>query len=388
MPLTDGDMCHVPQFMATMVLGSGANTWLNLSTSAKTNSVLYSSAVGMEAAGSETNMSGVALSQLSNRTLTPTGHHFYWTSLGAQYWAMAGLFALPLPFEALAAEVRWMEVLRCQKLPSLAALLSLCWGPWGFSGMIWIGLAKYGLPSVLGTRMMWWHWAVVSRLQFAAAPSPKHVLLRRTTALEFLGLGGAFLLLLYYPAFDIYCIHTGQWDQKVVGRTGAVIMIILEWLLAILILNRYRRQVFAPPDSAQAQGVDRVNLYADTALSGSAVWGAHIVLHYLFLLPDMEHDRQLLSMTDKTVVFPLEAPFWSFTPYAVSIAATHVRSVFICSDLTLRWDDSCHRYSSASVARLSMHWLRHFVTSNACTMVPSLQPCLCQQTTQPPRARR
>ena len=64
MPLTDGDMCHVPQFMATMVLGSGANTWLNLSTSAKTNSVLYSSAVGMEAAGSETNMSGVALSQL------------------------------------------------------------------------------------------------------------------------------------------------------------------------------------------------------------------------------------------------------------------------------------------------------------------------------------
>ena len=194
------------------MLGAFGCWWVGLSTAARTNPMLYDKVETHRETKSQEFMHISLESSNFTYTRTAIGDHLWWASAGVQQWAMAAISALPLPFETLAAEVRWMDILRSglRNWPSLAAFCYFCYQPWGFSGLIQLGKFKYGWPSVLGMRAVFWHWVFVGRLQFAEFPSQKVPLFRRVTVLEWLAMGGVFICFLYYPMFDVYCIQTGQ----------------------------------------------------------------------------------------------------------------------------------------------------------------------------------
>jgi len=96
-----------------------------------------------------------------------------------------------------------------------------------------------------------------------------------------------------------------------------MVMIVLQWLATGYLLGKFIRPVFTPPGSGEGPE-DRTELYSNAVLTGGTVNGLHVLLHWLFLLPD--DDRMLYSMTDISITFPWQAAFWYFTPHFVSPA--------------------------------------------------------------------
>ncbi len=68
-----------------------------------------------------------------------------------------------------------------------------------------------------------------------------------------------------YSTFDLYCIHSGQWDGKVVGRRGALAMIVMEVASCLSIYWYWGRWAYTTklPPRYKAAGKDRIDLFAE-----------------------------------------------------------------------------------------------------------------------------
>ena len=176
-----------------------------------------------------------AMNGTATAALTKVGRAVYTDVYAAQRWVQACIVSMPLDLEAIASDFRWGSGILAGKRPSLAS--ACLWGI--FSTIDVVGCytngTKYGWPSVFLQLAVFFRYMIFGRLQFAREPQDpgeRNPLLRQPTLIEHIVMERIAWSLGDYIAFDMYCIHDGQWDGKTTGKFGGLLMVFLE--LAIL----------------------------------------------------------------------------------------------------------------------------------------------------------
>jgi hypothetical protein len=222
---------------------------------------------------------------------TDAGLTLYTGLYGVNVLLYSAIVATPLEHEALAAQLRWRDF-AAGKFPSLASVgmwaTFTSYGPlWG-----WALYLKYGWPSALLPAAVWVRYVIFGRLQFAEAPiEGKHALLRQLTLPEHLTIERLAWGLGPYIAFDLYCIHDGQWDGKTVGRTGGVLLVLSELACVVAWWFTWGQRVFTTCDRK-----DRAQVFVKAYLSGIAQPPMHQLLHAIALWPDQLNNAELSTM--------------------------------------------------------------------------------------------
>ena len=154
----------------------------------------------------------------------------------------------------------------------------------------------YGWPSVALVVAMGVRFLVFGRLTFAKEPvKGRNILLRQPTAYEHrLMIMVCWISL--YPISDLFCIKGGQWDGKTVGRAGAILMVFLECAYLVLWWFKWVRRdgLFMPGGLDEKGKADR---FATAWLWAMLSLNVHQFLHYIFLMPDLPDNTELVTST-------------------------------------------------------------------------------------------
>jgi hypothetical protein len=265
---------------------------------------------------------------------TPFGLRVYTDLYAANVWLMCAIVATPLDHQALAAKLRWGD-LAAGRLPSPAAV-----GVWvlftTYTPLLDLSIAaKYGWSSAFLPWAIWMRYLIFGRLQFAGAPvAGKHPLLRQLTLPEHLMLERLAWALGPYPAFDLYCIHTGQWDGKTIGRPGGVLLVVTELAVVLLWWVTWARHVFKPPNNGSLE--DRGQILVKAYLSGIAQLPIQQLLHAIALWSDQPDNDELTTLEGAaTNGFDVRRPF------SKSLHAYHQLQFEINVDLCQQLTEHC-----------------------------------------------
>ena len=265
---------------------------------------------------------------------TPFGLRVYTDLYAANVWLMCAIVATPLDHEALAAKLRWGD-LAAGRLPSPAAV-----GVWvlftTYTPLLDLSIAaKYGWPSAFLPWAIWMRYLIFGHLQFAGAPvAGKHPLLRQLTLPEHLMLERFAWALGPYPAFDLYCIHTGQWDGKTIGRPGGVLLVVTELAVVLVWWVTWARHVFKPPNNSSLE--DRAQILVKAYLSGIAQLPIQQLLHAIALWSDQPDNDELTTLEGAaTNGFDVRRPF------SKSLHAYHQLQFEINVDLCQQLTEHC-----------------------------------------------
>eukprot|EP01043_Picozoa_sp_COSAG02_P067962 COSAG02_NODE_11112_length_1791_cov_1.624704_1_plen_451_part_01 len=234
--------------------------------------------------------------ELVNGTLqwTEDGYQWYGYMFALKAVPQAAVVSGPLPLDEIAASFQWSGIAACQ-IPGPQSI-----GVWTFFALAELQMAitiggSYGWPSVALIFAMWLRFLVFGRLTFAKEPiKGRNILLRKPTAYEHC-LMMAMCTLPEYIIFDIFCIKDGQWDGKTVGRAGATLMVFLECAWLVLWWFKWGRDgLFMPGGLDEKSKADR---FATAELWVLLSFNVQHLLHYIFLLPDLPDETELVTST-------------------------------------------------------------------------------------------
>jgi hypothetical protein len=234
--------------------------------------------------------------EVVNGTLqwTEDGLQWYTHMFGLKNWAQASFFSTPLPLDEIAASFQWSGI-AARQIPGPQSI-----GVWMFvalgelPNLATIG-GSYGWPSVALVVAMWVRFLVFGRLNFAKEPiKGRNILLRKPTAYEH----EIMMMMCWvniYPIFDLFCIKGGQWDGKTVGRAGAILMVFLECAWLVLWWFKWGRDGLFMPRGLDEKG--KADRFATAWLWALLFVNVHQFLHYIFLLPDLPDNTELVTLT-------------------------------------------------------------------------------------------
>ena len=177
---------------------------------------------------------------------TESGLQWYSDTWAVLRWAQAGVVALPLPLEEIAAEFKWSTIIQGKAPPITSMGLWLSFTVPYLSSIYSLSV-KYGWPAVAAPLIMWLRYLVFGRFQFVKVPNvSRSLLFREQTLFEHVILMRLCWSMMY-PTFDLMCIREGQWDGKTVGRAGGTAMVLLQYTYVVFAWSKWGK--VRPPSS-------------------------------------------------------------------------------------------------------------------------------------------
>jgi hypothetical protein len=235
--------------------------------------------------------------EVVNGTLqwTEDGLQWYTYMFGLKNWAQASFFSTPLPLDEIAASFQWSGIAARQMPGPQSIAVWMTFALADLPNMASTGRI-YGWPSVALLVAMWVRFLVFGRLNFAKEPvKGRNILLRQPTAYEHCLMSQACWFSTMYITSDIFCIKDGQWDGKTVGRAGAMLMVFLECAYLVLWWFKWGRDGLFMPGGLDEKG--KADRFATATLWAPVSLNVHQLLHYIFLMPDLPDNTELVTST-------------------------------------------------------------------------------------------